>query len=53
MDPIIAIYTKEEIVIILLLLVILLILVLILGYSIGVKETRKTLKETISIKNLP
>lgn len=53
MIPIIALYTKEEIVIVLLLLVIVLILVLILGYSIGVKETRKTLKETIHFKPLP
>lgn len=53
MDPIIAIYTNEEIIIILLCLVIVLILTTIVGYSLGVRETRKTLKETISIKHLP
>lgn len=53
MIPIIALYTPEEIIIVILSLVIILILTIIVGYSLGVKETRRTLKETISVKTLP
>lgn len=52
MVPVIIIYSFKDLIILILFFIIIFLLLIFFGYTLGVKETRKTLKESLNIKNI-